>query len=407
MDVLVVHGSATAQSTLKEAGIEEAKMFVAVTGHDEVNILSCMFAKKFNVSRKIARIRNSEYMKGDCMVKIADLGVDLAVNPDKSLADTLATLIEVPGTTEIAEFEAGRIFLRGFKISANAPVIGKKIADLTSSLPGGKFLIVAILRENSLAIPTGQTQIELGDTLFVISTELSLPIIQNILTGSKEGAKKIIIYGASQIAIDFAKDLEDTIPEITIIEPSKEKAEEAAAEFSKTLILNGDAKEIDILSEAGVKDADFFLALTNDDEDNMLSSLLAKQNGTRYVVSITQNPDYIPVLESIGIDVVLNPRVITINRILKYIRHARIISVARLHESNVEIIELEVLNKSRVVGKKLKDLNIPPNVIVATILKGNQMEIPRGDSIMEENDKVIVFARSDSIPFVEKLFSKR
>jgi trk system potassium uptake protein TrkA len=407
LDILAVTGSGTSEKSLREAGVDEAELLVAVSGSDEVNILACMIAKAFGVQRKVARVRNAEFGRADSKVKLRDMGVDLAIHPEEEIVKQVRQVLRVPGTTEVAEFSGGSVLLHGFKVGKAAPIQGKKIAQLAEHFEDEKFLVAAILKNDVLTIPTAQTLIETGDILFVISSEATFSFVQAMILGQREKLEKVVISGATAIGRRLAGILEDELDDVTLIEADRDLAEMAAGELDQTLVLNGDPRDRDIQIEAGISGANFFIAVSEDDEENMLTSLIARRNGARHTICVTKNPDYVPVLESIGIDVVLNPRVITVSKILELMRQARIVSGVRLHESDAEVLELEAVEGSRAVGPALKELSFPPGAIVAAILRNGTMEIPDGSSRIRARDKVIVFSKTEALSAVEKLFVHR
>lgn len=406
LDILTVTGSGTSETDLRKAGIEDAEMLVAVTGSDEVNILACMFGKAYGVKRRIARIRNAELSHADAKLKLKDLGVDLAVHPEETIVRMITQILKIPGMTEVAEFAGGKVLLHGFKVSPTSAIRGKRIADLAAYFEEDQFLIAAILKGQALTIPQRDTVIAEGDTVYVVSSETTFSFVQSIVCGRREKLERVVLAGATGMGRKLARTAEEWIPSLTLIEPDADRAELAAGELSRTVVLNGDPRDSEVLLEAGIRGASYFIALTDDDENNMLASLLARENGARHTICITKNPDYVPLLESIQIDVVLNPRVITASKILKYLRHARIVSAVRLHESDAEVLELEVQESTRVAGKTLRELGFPPGAIVTAILRNGEMEIPSGESKIAPRDKVIVFSKADSVPAVEKLFRR-
>jgi trk system potassium uptake protein TrkA len=407
LDVLFITGSGTSGRVLEQAGVEDCEMVVAVTNSDEVNLVCCMMARHYGVKKKVARIRNPEYSDGTCRLSLQEVGVDLVVNPEQVIVQTILQMIETPGTTDAAEFADGRILLRGFRVPRGAPIAWKKLSELREASTLDSFLIAAISRGDRLIIPHGADEVQPDDTVFVIVAEETLPLFLPFVNRRVEPVQKVVIYGATRPGLRLAGALKDKVENIILIEPEEEPAEKAAAEFSNVIVLHGEATDPEILAEAGVADAQFFVALTRDDESNMLASLLAKEKGAKRTIAVTQNPDYIDILESIGIDIVLNPRIITVGKILRFIRRGKIVSVVKLHESDAEVIEMEAVPKSRVVGRSLKDISFPEGAIVGALLQDNMMQIPDGNTVIKGGDRVVVFARPEAIPAVEKLFTRR
>jgi trk system potassium uptake protein TrkA len=407
LDVLSFLGNGCQPSVLKKAGIETSEMVIAASSVDEINIIICTLANKFNVKKKIARIRNLEYTGCEKILNLKDLFVDTAINPDEIIIDFIGKIMETPGTMNVAEFAEGKIQLRGFDISKDAPIVGKKLSELSGLYSLDSFLITGISRNGEMLIPKGEDQVQIGDHLYVLVAEDLLPLILPMLTKHVDAIQKVVIYGANTVGVNVAKILEEKFKSVTLIEPNTEKAEFAASILNKTTVLFGEATDQDLLKDANIANADFFMALSDDDESNLLSSLLSKKQGAKKVVIITDEPDYLPILDSIEMDIVINPRLLTVGAILQYIRRGRIQSVVKLRENETEVIEMTPDPKSPVVRKKLSQIKFPPGSIVGAIIRNGEMIIPDGESIIEVGESVIVFALPQAIPKIEKLFGKR
>lgn len=407
LDVLAFLGNGCQPSVLKKAGIETSEMVIAASSVDEINIIICTLANKFNVKKKIARIRNLEYTGCEKILNLKDLFVDTAINPDEIIIDFIGKIMETPGTMNVAEFAEGKIQLRGFDISKDAPIVGKKLSELSGLYSLDSFLITGISRNGEMLIPKGEDQVQIGDHLYVLVAEDLLPLILPMLTKHVDAIQKVVIYGANTVGINVAKILEEKFENVTLIEPNTEKSEFAASILNKTTVLYGEATDQDLLKDANIASADFFMALSDDDESNLLSSLLSKKQGAKKVVIITDEPDYLPILDSIEMDIVINPRLLTVGAILQYIRRGRIQSVVKLRENETEVIEMTPDPKSPVVGKKLSQIKFPPGSIVGAIIRNGDMIIPDGESIIEVGESVIVFALPQAILKIEKLFGKR
>jgi trk system potassium uptake protein TrkA len=407
LDVLAFLGNGCQPSVLKKAGIETSEMVIAASSVDEINIIICTLANKFKVKKKIARIRNLEYTGCEKILNLKDLFVDTAINPDEIIIDFIGKIMETPGTMNVAEFAEGKIQLRGFDISKDAPIVGKKLSELSGLYSLDSFLITGISRNGEMLIPKGEDQVQIGDHLYVLVAEDLLPLILPMLTKHVDAIQKVVIYGANTVGINVAKILEEKFETVTLIEPNTEKAEFAASILNKTTVLYGEATDQDLLKDANIASADFFMALSDDDESNLLSSLLSKKQGAKKVVIITDEPDYLPILDSIEMDIVINPRLLTVGAILQYIRRGRIQSVVKLRENETEVIEMTPDPKSPVVGKKLSQIKFPPGSIIGAIIRNGEMIIPDGESIIEVGESVIVFALPQAIPKIEKLFGKR
>jgi trk system potassium uptake protein TrkA len=405
LDILPVLGNATSQRLLKEAGIQEAQMVVAVTPSDEVNIMICHLASKFHVPTKIARIRNTEYTLKESVLNPTECGVDLVVNPEEVVVHSIVELVQTPGCTDVAEFAGGKILLRGFKIPPDAPIAGKRLVELRDIATLDAFLIAAVSRGQKLTIPKGEYTLRAGDTIFVLVSEDTFPLFLPLIRRRLEEVSSAIVYGGRSIGRTIAGKLEQILQKVALIEPSEKLAELAAGELSKTVVLNGDGTDAEILKEAGAVGTDLFISVTADDESNTLASLLAKSMGAKRTATLTQNPDYVSLLESIGIDIVLNPRLITVSKILQFMRKGKIMSVFKLHENEAEVIELEVVPGSRIVGKRLQDLDFPQDAVIGAVIRNGVIHIPDGNTVLKDGEHVVVFAQPDAISTVERLFT--
>ncbi len=407
LDVMAFLGNACQPSMLIKAGIKTAEMVIAASNVDEINIMICAMAHKFNVKKKIARIRNLEYTGNDKIFDPKELFVDMAVNPDEIIIDLIEKIMETPGAMNVAEFAGGEIQLRGFDVSENSPIAGKKLSELSGLYSLDSFLITGISRNGKMIIPKGEDSIRPGDHIYILVAKDLLPLILPMLNKRVDTIQKVVIYGANSIGIHVAKKLEEKIDSITLIEPNTELAEKAASFLNKTTVLYGKSTDQDLLKDANVANADIFMALSDDDESNLLSSLLGKKEGAKKVIIITDEPDYLPILDSIDMDIVINPRLLTVGAILQHIRRGRIKSVVKLREDETEVIELTPDPKSKVVGKKLSQLSFPSGSIVGAIIRNGDMIIPDGEAIIEVGENVVIFALPEAIPKIEKLFGKK
>lgn len=405
LDALIITGNATSKNTLEAAGIQNIDMVLAVTNRDETNIIVCLLAYIYGVKTKIARIRSEEFAAIKSLQKNDLFHVDYMVSPEQVTVDSIAKIIETPGAIYVADFPVGDILLRGFHVPANAPIVGKEIRELKEIESTDSFLIVAVQRNDETIIPNADTQIRDGDNIFVLVARAGLPFFLPMVNRRADEAKKVIIYGATRTGIKLAKRLEDTSISTTIIEPNKEKADAAAVELSEAVILHGEAIDVGVLREAYVGDADFFIALSKDEQSNVLSALIAKKNGAKKTIVLTSDPEFVPVLSSIDIDAVINPRLITASFILQHIRRGRILSIAKLHRSEAEAIELVAEDGSKIVGRKLSKIHFPDGSILGAIVRNGAMLIPNGDSVINPGESVVVFTLPNALEKVQSLFS--
>ncbi|NUO07763.1 MAG: Trk system potassium transporter TrkA [Candidatus Brocadia sp.] len=404
MDVFVVSGSASSPIILEEAGIKNADMILAVTNSDEINMVVCTIAHSYGVKTKIARIRSTELSDEQPLLHQNGFHIDHVINPEKITISSILNIIGTPGAIYVADFTEGDILLRGFNVPEDAPIVGKKLSELKEIESTDSFLIVAIQRNEQMVIPTGDTKILSHDNIFVLVAREALPYFLPMVNRRADEVEKVVIYGVNRASLELAKKLEGQKIGVTIVEPDKEKTQQAATVLDKTIILQGNALEIDLLKESSIDIADFFVALSEDEQTNILSSLLAKRLGAKKAIVLTVEPAFVPIINSLGLDIVINPRLITVGSILQYIRRGHTLSVVKFHQSEAEAIELIAEEGSRIVGKPLKETSFPQGAILGAIVREGVMQIPAGNTVIKPNERVIVFALSNAIEKVQSLF---
>lgn len=407
LDVFVVAGNGSSPSVLETAGARDAHMVLAVTNSDEVNIIVCILANHYGCKIKIARIRNSELTSKNSPFKENGFCVDHMINPEQILVDSLIKIIETPGATFAIDFPTGDILLRGFHVPEDAPIAGKSFSELEGIEYTDSFLIVSIQRNGEMIIPTDETVILPGDDIFVLVARMGLPYFLPMVNRRADEVKRVIIYRTSRTGMQLAKRLEDSSINVTIIEPEKEKAEKAAAELEDTIVLYGDATDIDILKEATIKDTNFFIALSEDAQTNLLTALLAKKHGAKKTVVLTNEPALVPIINQVNVDVVVNPRLITASAILQHVRRGQILSIAKLGDSEAEAIELVAEEGSEILKKQLNKIRFPKGCILGAVVRNGTMLLPKGINAINPGESVIVFTLPDAIEKVQSLFSKK
>ncbi|MDP6356800.1 MAG: Trk system potassium transporter TrkA [Planctomycetota bacterium] len=407
MDVLAVEGNATSPSVMEKARIAEAEMLVAVTDSDEVNMLACLLSSHYRVKWKIARVRNPEISSGEGPIGPAELAVDYMINPDEATVDSMIRLIETPGALEVANFGVDETLLLGFDVPEDAPIAGKMIADIRAAID--EFpLVVAISRGEEMIIPKGPDTIEAGDDIYVVLHRDTLPFFLPCVNRRADEVEKVIIYGATRTSIAFAQRLEENKVIVTIIEPDEEVAAATASKLDRALVLHGVATEPDLLHEANVALADFFVAVSPDDNSNLMAALLARKLGAKKLMVMTSEPEYVPIMESIDIDAVINPRIVTFSEILRVIRRG-VESIVRIKDGRAEGVLLHTQKGQKVIGQTVQKIGkaMPYSTIIAAVIRSDQLIIPNGDTVIERNDSVFVFGLPEAIPRAEKLLAKK
>ena len=406
LDVMAVEGNACLPSVLIKAGIKSSEMLIAVTEKDEINLLSCFLASRFNVPKRFARLRNTEFTDSERVFSPEELFIDQAINPGQIIVETILKILETPGVVSVAEFADGEVLLREFDVPENAPLAGKTIQDIRTITQMDSFLIVAIVRDGELVIPKDSDILQAGDRFYTLIDKEFLPFLLPMLNRTLDQVEKIIIYGATSTSTQLAKILEEDMRDVCIIEPSREKAHKAADKLKRTVVQHGSGTDMDLFNEINMKDADFFLALSHDDENNILSALLAKKYGAKRALVITHDPEYLPILNSIGMDITINPRLITVSAILKHLRKGQVMSVFKLIE-DAEVMEIGVEEDSFIVKKQIGKINFPKGAMIGALLRQGEMMLPRDDVTIEAGDSVIVVALPGTIEKLEKLFGRK
>jgi trk system potassium uptake protein TrkA len=403
LDVSVIEGEGGNPSTLKLAEATRADILLAVTDKDETNMIACLLAKAmFGIPRKIARIRDIEYFNNKELLGRSNLDIDPAINPELELAHAVIRLIEVPCATDIENFANGQIKVIGLKIPENSKLIGKTLKQLRK-ITNRKFLIGLIVREDKAMIPFGDCIIQAGDIMYVPvkKEEIHETIKQLGITIKKP--KKIMILGGGMIGYYIASTIEEKI-QVKIIEQKEERCKFLIKNLKKTIVLHADGAERKVLLEENISDMDIFIAVSNNDELNIMISLLARKLGAKDAIAIVNKPYYILLAHSLGLQAVLSPRLITASRILRYVRRADILSMTSIAEAKAEIIEGRIKKTSLLCGKRLDKAKTRGSLIGA-IIRSDQVIIPSGEDSILEGDNVIIFYLRESVKEVEKILS--
>ena len=406
LDVMAIEGNACLPSVLVKAGIKSSEMVIAVTEKDEINLLSCFLASRFEVPKRFARLRNMEFTSNDRVFSPEELFIDQGINPGHIIVETILKILETPGVVSVAEFADGEVLLREFDVPENAPIAGKTIQEIRNITQMDSFLIVAIVRDGELVIPKDQDILQAGDRFYTLIDKEFLPFLLPMLNRTLDQVEKIIIYGATSTSTQLAKALEENMRDVCIIEPSRERAHRAADQLTRTVVQHGSGTDMDLFNEINMKDADFFLALSHDDENNILSALLAKKYGAKRALVITHDPEYLPILDSIGMDITINPRLITVSAILKHLRKGQVMSVFKLIE-DAEVMEIGVQEDSSIAKKQIGKINFPKGAIIGALLRQGEMLLPNDEVTIKAGDSVIVVALPGTIEKIEKLFGRK
>jgi trk system potassium uptake protein TrkA len=412
LDAQGVVGHASRPDVLERAGIADADMVIAVTQTDEINMVACQVAHSlFEVPVKIARVREQSYLDPAWahLFSREHLPIDVIISPEVEVAKAIVRRLRVPGSFEMIPLADDKVRLLGVRCEAHCPLINTPIKQLTQLFPDLNIIIVGLVRSEQPVRLTGEDELRIGDDVyFVVETEQVTRAMAAFGYEEPE-ARRLLICGGGNIALRLAQEIEAEQAgiNIKIIEANADRAASVASILSGTIVLHGDVLDPEILKEAGVAATDTVVAVTSDDETNILASLLAKRHGAHRAITLLNKGAYEPLTTTLGIDVVVSPRNITASTILQHVRRGRIHSVHTLREGFGELIEAEALETSSLVGVPLRDIHLPAGVMIGAIVRGGRVISPRGNTVIQNKDRVILFATADVVRKVEKLFSVR
>ncbi|CCG07843.1 Trk system potassium transporter TrkA [Pararhodospirillum photometricum] len=413
LDVQAILGHASLPNVLEAAGAADADMLIAVTHADEVNMVACQVAHSlFNVPTKMARVRNQSYLQAHWanLFSRENMPIDVIISPEIEVARAVTRRLLVPGAMDVIPLANDRVRLMGVRCTEKTPVVHTPLRQLTQLFPDLNIVVVGIVRNGRANVPSADDQMLPGDEVyFVVASDRTERALSAF--GHEEGAaRRVLVLGGGNIGLFLAQALERDFPQVTVkvIEANGERAQWVAKTLSgRTTVLMGDARDPDLLLEAGVAQTEAVIAVTNEDETNVLASLLAKRHGCQRTITLVNKSTYNSLVSALGIDVAVNPRAITVSKILQHVRRGRIHSVHSLHEGYGELIEADALETSPLVGKPLKEANLPAGVLLGAIVRGDTVISPRATTVVQAGDRIILFATSAAIKKVEKLFSVR
>ena len=410
-DVKGIVGRATLPSVLENAGAETADMIIAVTRSDETNMVVCQLASSlFNISKKIARIRTKDFLEGkwNKLYNKSNIPIDVIISPEIEVAKSLFRRLEAPGTLDNVPFANDKVKMLEIDIKKDCPIINIPLKNLTEKFPDFKANIIGAVRKDKFIFLKKNDSVLEGDNVYVVVSSDQLNQILKSFGHDEKISKKILIIGGGNIGLHLAKLLETAFEgsRIKIIEKDKNRAEEIANELSSSIVINGDGLDEDILKEANIEDSETVLALTNDDENNIMACVLAEKSGQKKrTIAIVNKSNYSLLQKSLNIDDLVDPRLTTVSRIMEHVHKGTIGTVYSLLDGEYEFIEAKILEKSDLLNKKIKDANFPENMRVGAIVRKDKVLIPRSDFSFEKNDLVIFLAKRENLKDLEDIFS--
>ncbi len=409
LDIRTVTGLGSHPSVLQEAGAGDADILIAVTSSDETNMLACQIAwTLFHTPTKIARIRVTDYQDHPALFDNAAIPVDFIISPERLIKDYIARLIQYPDALQVREFGDGKLLLIGMEVDRGGPMVGEPIHRLRELLPDTETRVAAIYRHDTSVPPEGDTRLLAGDEVFFLARKSDIRRVMSVMRPLDKPYKRIMIAGGGNIGGALAGKLEDDY-QVKLISHNLRRARELSASLDRSIVLAGNASDTELLEEENIEDMDVFLALTNDDEDNILASMLAKRLGARRAMCIVNRTEYVDLIEMGAIDIALSPHQITIGEVLAHLRRGDVVSVHSLRRGAAEAIEVIARgdeSTSRVVGRRIDALDLPRGTTIGAILRDDELLIAHHDTVIRSDDHVVLFLTDKRrIDEIEQLFS--
>jgi trk system potassium uptake protein TrkA len=394
LEVMCVIGSGVSTSVLIEAGIENADLLIAVTGSDVINMVCCLTSKKLGARQTVARVRDPEYADELSLIK-DQLGVDFVINPEFTAAEEIARTLGFSSAINVERFASGRVRMVELKITSQVKFIGKKVRDIDKH--PSSIILGLIIRGDEVIVPKGEEIIKENDLIYVIGKSSKVYNFCKMCGKYPEKIKDVMIMGGGRIAYYLYKLLTSMNMNIKIIEINRERCYDLSEALPKALIINSDGTEEEVLLSENIQNMDSFVAVTGIDEQNLMSSLIAKKLGVKKIVTKISRTNYIDIVRELGIDCIITPKLITTNQILKYTRGNAVESLLKIAGGNVEILEFIVDKNSDLINKALKNIGIVDNTLIATIVRKHEVVVPHGDDVLKRGDRIIVITKHKNI----------
>ena len=406
LDIRVIKGDATSIAVLNDAKTENSDLFIAVTSSETTNITACVLAKQLGARRTIARISNTEFIDHKEAVDFSKFGIDELISPEALAASEIELLLNQYGFNDSYEFEEGALTMLSLRLSRTATFVEKTVKEAAQVFPELHFVPIAIQRFGTqyTIIPRGDTQFKEGDKVVFITSKEGDEELFELSGRVKMDIKNIMILGGSKIGLKTAKDLCKSKFNVKLVESNKEIAFEIADELPDALVINGDGRNAELLEEENISNMDAFIAVTGNSETNIMSCLVAKSKGVKKTIALVENMDYYQLSHSIGIDTLINKKLLAANNIFRYIRKGEVVAMTKLNNMNAELLEFEVKPKSKITNKLIKDLDFPRSAIIGGVIRHGEGIIPLGSFKIEAGDRVVVCCLPRSITEVEKFF---
>ncbi|MFC1565526.1 Trk system potassium transporter TrkA [Candidatus Neomarinimicrobiota bacterium] len=404
LDVIVVQGNGASPKNLVEANVDKADYVFALTRIDEVNLIASQQARQLGANKVIARLRNQQYSDASSIIKPEKFGIDLVIHPEKEACIEIVRLVEHPYATKVMDFEGGRLKMIGIRISHLSQIVGRSVREICDDKKEIKFGIVSVIRGDKTIVPWGDFIFEPYDRAYFIIKTKNLEELLKILGISNQRSNRIMIFGGEKIGYSIAELLQKE-KSIRLIDNRREKSEHIAASLSDTMVINADGTDLEFLKSENIQEVESFIAVTNDEKTNILSGILAHRLGVKQTIIHINTTEYLPILEEIGIGAIVSKNMATVNRIIRKIYSDKTeTDLIAFEEMDVDVIELQPQPGSKVIQKPLEEIDFPSDSIVGVINHHGNLSIARGNSIITEEDTVLVFAKTKVIPKIRSLF---
>ncbi|MDC8003250.1 Trk system potassium transporter TrkA [Aureisphaera galaxeae] len=406
LDIRVIRGDATSISVLKESRVNGTDLVIAVTSSETTNITVCVLAKQLGAKRTIARISNTEFLENKEEVQFTKFGIDELISPESLASSEIELLLNQSGFNDTYEFEEGALTMIGLQLSRTAAFVGKTVKEVGFQHPELKYVPIAIQRYGTqyTLIPRGDTKFKEGDQVYFTTTQEGVEHIYKLTGKVKEPIKNVMILGGSKIGYKTANDLCKGKFNVKLIENSKEKAFEIADDIPSCLVIHGDGRNVELLQEESIQEMDAFISVTGNSETNIMSCLVAKSKGVKKTIALVENMDYFQLSHSIGIDTLINKKLLAANNIFRHVRKGEIVAMTMLNNMNAELLEFIVSPSSEVCNKVVREIDFPRSAIIGGVIRDGIGMIALGDFVIESGDRIVVCSLPQSIKKVEKLF---
>ena len=406
LDIRVVRGDATSIKVLENSNVTDTDLVIAVTSSETTNITVCVLAKQLGAKRTIARISNTEFIDRKDEVGFTKFGIDELISPESLAANEIELLLNQSAFNDTYEFEGGALTMIGLHLNRTNSFIDKTVKEVASVFPNLKYVPIAMQRYGTqyTIIPRGDTQFKEGDQVYFITTKEGVDEIYELTGKERHEIRNVMILGGSNIGYKTASDLCKNRFNVKLIENDKEKAFEIADDIPSCLVINGDGRNVELLLEEDVQGMDAFISVTGNSETNIMSCLVAKSKGVKKTIALVENMDYFQLSHSIGIDTLINKKLLAANNIFRYIRKGEVVAMTKLNNMNAELLEFVVTPSSNVTNKTIRDIDIPRSAIIGGVVRDGEGQIALGDFKIQSGDRVVVCCQPQSISKVEKLF---